>query len=59
MKLTKTFTPKNTQDWRKWLEKNHNREQEVWVVFFKSAGGEKGIDYETSVKEALCFKRDL
>jgi len=55
MKLTKTFTPKNAQDWRKWLEKNHEREQEVWVVYFKSAGGKKGIDYETSVEEALCF----
>ena len=55
MKLTKTFTPKNTLDWRQWLEKNHDREREVWVVYFKSASGKKGIDYETSVEEALCF----
>jgi len=55
MKITKTFTPKNTKDWRTWLEKNHDREGEVWVVYFKSASGKTGIDYETSVEEALCF----
>ena len=55
MKITKTITPKNGIEWRKWLEKNHNHEQEVWVVYYKSASGKKGIDYETSVEEALCF----
>ena len=25
------------------------------MVYFKSANGKKGIDYETSVEEALCF----
>ena len=55
MKITKTFTPKNSSDWRKWLDKNHDHEQEVWVVYFKSTSGKKGIDYETSVEEALCF----
>lgn len=55
MQLTKTFTPKNPKDWRKWLEKNHDREQEVWLVYFKPASGKSNIDYETSVEEALCF----
>ena len=55
MKITKTFMPQSTKDWRKWLEKNHDREKEVWVVYFKPASGKKGIDYETSVEEALCF----
>ena len=55
MQLTKTFTPKNAKDWRKWLEKNHDREQEVWLVYFKPNSGKTSIDYETSVEEALCF----
>ncbi len=55
MKITKTFTPINQKDWRKWLEKNHNREREVWLVYFKSEDEKKGIDYETSVEKALCF----
>ena len=55
MQITKTFTPRNSADWRKWLERNHDREQEVWLVYFKPASGRTGIDYETSVEEALCF----
>lgn len=55
MKITKTFAPKTPKDWRRWLEKNHDREQEVWLVYFKPASGKTGIDYETSVEEALCF----
>ena len=55
MQITKTFTPKTPKDWRRWLEKNHAREQEVWLVYFKPASGKTGIDYETSVEEALCF----
>jgi uncharacterized protein YdeI (YjbR/CyaY-like superfamily) len=55
MKITKSFTPKNQNDWRKWLEKNHDREQEIWLVYFKPASGKLGIGYATSVEEALCF----
>jgi uncharacterized protein YdeI (YjbR/CyaY-like superfamily) len=55
MKITKSFTPSKLADWRKWLEKNHNREQEVWLVYFKPASGKSNIDYESSVEEALCF----
>lgn len=55
MKITKSFTPRDQKDWRRWLAKNHNREQEVWLVYFKPASGRSNIDYETSVEEALCF----
>lgn len=55
MKINKSFTPKNQGDWRKWLEKNHAREQEVWLVYLKPASGKSNLDYETSVEEALCF----
>ena len=55
MKITKSFIPKNQKDWRKWLEKNHTHEREVWLVYFKPESGKSNIDYETSVEEALCF----
>jgi len=55
MKITKSCTPRNQRDWRKWLEKNHNRESEVWLVYFKPASGKFNLDYESSVEEALCF----
>ena len=55
MKITKSFTPENQMDWRQWLQRNHNREQEIWLVYFKPTSGGANIDYETSVEEALCF----
>jgi uncharacterized protein YdeI (YjbR/CyaY-like superfamily) len=55
MKITKSFTPSNLADWRNWLAQNHDREQEVWLVYLKSAHDKTNIDYESSVEEALCF----
>lgn len=55
MKITNSFTPRNVADWRNWLELNHDREQEVWLVYRKAGLGEANIDYESSVEEALCF----
>ena len=55
MKITNSFIPIDQADWRAWLEKNHEREKEIWLVYFKPASGRKAIDYEASVDEALCF----
>ena len=42
------------EEWRAWLEKHHESETEVWLVFFKSHTGRPGIAYEDAVEEALC-----
>jgi uncharacterized protein YdeI (YjbR/CyaY-like superfamily) len=55
MKITKTLTVKNGAEWRAWLAANHAQEQEIWLVYFKTASGQTDIDYETSVEEALCY----
>ena len=55
MKVSKSFTPKTPSDWRNWLEQNHDREREVWLVYRKAGRSKVNIDYETSVEEALCF----
>lgn len=55
MVITKSFTPSTLVDWRNWLAKNHEREREVWLVYFKAISGNTNIDYESSVEEALCF----
>src|SRR5512138_2683966 len=55
MKITHSFTPTSLSDWRNWLAKHHDREQEVWLVYFKPASGRTNLDYESSVEEALCF----
>lgn len=41
--------------WRNWLMKNFNEGKEVWLVFPKKTSGEKRIQYNDAVEEALCF----
>ena len=41
--------------WRAWLERNHRRRTEVWLVFFKAHTGKPRVEYEDAVEEALCF----
>ena len=55
MKMTSTFIARNGAEWRAWLLDHHASEQEVWLVYFKASSGQTGIDYETSVEEALCY----
>jgi uncharacterized protein YdeI (YjbR/CyaY-like superfamily) len=43
------------EQWRDWLNKNFEKEREVWFVFPTIASGEKGITYNDAVEEALCF----
>lgn len=40
---------------RKWLEKNHNNKEELWVGYYKKATGKPSIDWSESVDQALCY----
>src|SRR6188768_2197402 len=42
-------------DLRKWFEKNHSKETEAYVGFYKVASGKLSITWPESVDEALCF----
>ena len=42
-------------DFRKWLQKNHDRETELLVGFYKVGSGKPSITWPESVDEALCF----
>ena len=41
--------------WRAWLERNHAREKEIWLVYYKKAAGKISLTYEEALQEALCF----
>ena len=47
--------PKNQQEWRQWLEENHQTETSVWLGYYKVSSGRPSIRYEEAVEEALCF----
>ena len=40
---------------RKWFQKNHNRETELLIGFYKVESGKPSITWSQSVDEALCF----
>jgi uncharacterized protein YdeI (YjbR/CyaY-like superfamily) len=46
---------KNRAAWRLWLEANHDREKEIWLVYYKKESGKPCVDYHASVEEALCY----
>ncbi len=46
---------KNASDFREWLVKHHETENELQVGFYKKKSGKEGITYEESVEQALCF----
>jgi uncharacterized protein YdeI (YjbR/CyaY-like superfamily) len=49
----KLFQDRNK--WRSWLEKNHDKEHEIWLMFYKVKTDKESIKYEEAVEEALCF----
>lgn len=41
--------------WRAWLAENHDKLQDIWLVFFRKASGKPRLPYNDAVEEALCF----
>jgi uncharacterized protein YdeI (YjbR/CyaY-like superfamily) len=46
---------RNQAAFRRWLEKNHKKETEIIVGFFKKDSGKPNMTWSQSVDEALCF----
>lgn len=55
MELGKTLYVTNRKQWRSWLAKNHNKEKEIWLIYYRKSSGKKRIPYNDSVEEALCY----
>ena len=55
MKKTETLYVTNRDDWRSWLEKNHETEKEIWLIYYKRHTAKSTIPYDHAVEEALCF----
>ena len=42
-------------EWRSWLERNHLREKEAWLILYKKHTGKGKMSYSEALGEALCF----
>jgi uncharacterized protein YdeI (YjbR/CyaY-like superfamily) len=47
--------PSHRDEWRAWLERNHDRSDGVWLVSYRKAAGKPTVTYPEAVEEALCF----
>jgi uncharacterized protein YdeI (YjbR/CyaY-like superfamily) len=45
----------SSDEFRQWLEQNHDTMQELWIGFYKKDSGKTGITYKEAVDQALCF----
>jgi uncharacterized protein YdeI (YjbR/CyaY-like superfamily) len=54
IKMTPTFFA-GQKEFRKWLDKNHKKETELVVGFYKVDSGKPSMTWSQSVDEALCF----
>lgn len=50
-----TFYPPNREAWRSWLKENHEKEQSIWLIYYKKKSNKPTVAYSDAVDEALCF----
>lgn len=55
MEITQTLYVTNRNDWRNWLEKNHEIKKEIWMIFYKKDSEKTSLKYDEAVEEALCY----
>lgn len=46
---------KKPEDYRTWLEKNHETATELWIGYYKKATGKPSLSWKEVVDESLCF----
>jgi uncharacterized protein YdeI (YjbR/CyaY-like superfamily) len=46
---------RNKEEWRRWLEENHLKSKEIWLIHYKKSSNKISINHSEAVEEALCF----
>ena len=44
-----------SQNWARWLAKNHSKSNGIWLRFFKKASNTKSVTHDHALDEALCY----
>ena len=55
MKEAEEFCPKNKEEWRNWLKRNHVDKNAVWLIFYRKTSPKYNLSWSESVDESLCF----
>jgi uncharacterized protein YdeI (YjbR/CyaY-like superfamily) len=46
---------KDRRQWRKWLQDNHDKQPEVWLLHYKKKSTRISVGLAEAVEEAICF----
>ncbi|MDP3065815.1 MAG: hypothetical protein Q8N08_03670 [Methanobacteriaceae archaeon] len=49
------YYARNREEWRDWLEKNHQTSPGIWFIYYKKGSRKPTVAYEDAVEEALSF----
>jgi uncharacterized protein YdeI (YjbR/CyaY-like superfamily) len=49
------YDPKDKEDWRNWLLKNHLTVDSIWLIFHKKNAPNPNLSWSEAVDAALCF----
>lgn len=55
MEIGETLYVATGEEWRAWLESNHDKKTEIWLIYYKQGSGKPRIPYKDAVEEALCY----
>jgi len=51
----KSTYAKDGKAWRKWLQKNHQKEQNIWLIIYKKKSDTPSVYIGEAIDEAICF----
>lgn len=55
MKIGETLYIITAEEFRKWLDENHQSKKEIWLIQYKKASKKPSINYVEAVEAAICF----
>jgi uncharacterized protein YdeI (YjbR/CyaY-like superfamily) len=55
MEIDQALLFTDAQQWRKWLEENHAKEKDAWLIQYKKGTGKTSLSYSEALDEALSF----
>lgn len=51
----KTLDISKQSEWHSWLDRNHDKEEGIWLVFYRKDSGEPSMSYDEALDEALAY----
>ena len=53
--MNKEILFKTRDEWRSWLESNHDKEKQLWLIYYKKHIKKISVAQPHAVEEALCY----